>query len=311
MKAAGKIGIWLMAVGFAILLAAPVSAQEAAGGPDRLLAKTKLLYDSGKYQEAFNELVAILGQGKEKQFDAKTFAEIYRYLAFCYSAYDKRDLSKKQFKNALKYDPYLVLDPIYTSPKIMEVFGEAKLEFIKEGGMAKAEADKAARAKAAQQAAPPKEQVAQAEENDPVIIKKATGRSRGKMVSSGGTMARSIIPGWGQFYTGYKTKGYLFAGGALTSLALTLFYVKQAYTAEDYYNQASPYEKKAKYDEAKQFATYRNVFVGVTVAVWAAGCIDAYFDSRSAPRRRSGLVTPYAFHDQRGSEAGINYNVNF
>ena len=129
-------------------------------------------------------------------------------------------------------------------------------------------------------------------------------------------MARSIVPGWGQFYTDHNGKGYLFAGGALTSLALTLFYVNQAYTAEDYYNQAvsrhlSIEEQKAKYDDTKNFIMYRNIFAGVTAGIWAANLIDAYFDAGSAPKRRAGLFTPYTSSNRRGSEAGINYNLNF
>jgi len=312
----GKKSLLLLILGLFLGLGlVPTLYAQQAEDPDRSLAKAKLLYDSGKYQDAFNELVILVGKGKE--YDPKMMAEIYKYLAFCYSAYERKDLSKKQFKNALKYDPNLVLDQIFTSPKIMEVFNEAKMEFIKEGGMAKAEKEKAAREKAAQPpaqaqpAAPPQEQVAQAEENEPAVIKKAPGRTRGKTVSAGGVMARSIVPGWGQFYTDHNGKGYLFAGGALTSLALTLFYAKQAYTAEDYYNQASPYEKKAKYDDAVKFATYRNVFAGVTVGIWAANLIDAYFDAGSVPKRRAGLFTPYASSDRRGSEAGVNYNLDF
>ena len=122
---------------FALLLVFPSSlSAQPAEGPDRPLAEAKLLYDSGKYQEAFKELAPLIRQGKE--YDPKTMAEIYKYLAFCYSAYNQKDLSKKQFKNALKYDPNLVLNPVTTSPKIMEIFNEAKTEFTQEGGAAKA-----------------------------------------------------------------------------------------------------------------------------------------------------------------------------
>ncbi|MDD5223964.1 MAG: hypothetical protein PHE84_08225 [bacterium] len=312
-KMPGKKAFLLLILGLFLGLGmySTLYAQEAAG-PDRSVTKAKLLYDSGRYQDAFNELVTLLGQGKE--YDPKVMVEIYKYLAFCYMAYERRDLSKKQFKNALKYEPALVLDPVFTSPKIMEVFNEAKAEFIKEGGMAKAEADKAAREKAAQPkpAAPPaQEQVAQSQENEPVIIKKVTGRTQGGRSSAGGAMARSIIPGWGQFYTGHNAKGGLFLGGAVASLTLTLLYAKNAYTAEDYYNQASPYEKKAKYDEMKTDITIRNVFAGVTVGIWAVNLIDAYFDGKSSYGRRAGLVTPYAFSDGRGSQAGINYNLEW
>ena len=138
MKLAGKIGVGLIVIGLSLGFSAAVYAQQAEG-PDRSITKAKLLYDSGRYQDAFNELVTLLGQGKE--YDPKMMVEIYKYLAFCYSAYDRKDLSKKQFKNALKYEPTMALDLIFTSPKIVEVFNEAKAEFIKEGGMAKAEAE--------------------------------------------------------------------------------------------------------------------------------------------------------------------------
>lgn len=98
--------------------------------PEKALVKARHFYEAGKYQDALDELVPLISQGQ--QHEAHLMVEIYKYLAFCNSAYGKWDLVKKQFKRALEYNPKLELDPIFTSPKIMEVFQEAREEFGKE-----------------------------------------------------------------------------------------------------------------------------------------------------------------------------------
>ena len=104
-----------------------ILAQEES--PEKALVKARHFYEAGKYQDALDELVPLISQGQEHE--AHQMVEIYKYLAFCNSAYGKWDLVKKQFKRALEYNPKLELDPVFTSPKIMEVFQEAREEFEK------------------------------------------------------------------------------------------------------------------------------------------------------------------------------------
>lgn len=108
----------------------PGPAIAQSSNPDTVLAKARLFYETGKYQEALDELKGLIASGEE--FKPHIMVEIYKYLAFCSSAFDQRDVAKRNFMKALTYDPNLELDPVFTSPKIMSLFKEAKRDFLEE-----------------------------------------------------------------------------------------------------------------------------------------------------------------------------------
>lgn len=82
-------------------------------------------YFKGKYDEAVTEINSALEKGlKEKEDKLKA----HRFLAYTYVAKDEKDEAKREFKKALEIDPKMELDPVYVSPKIIEVFKEVKGE---------------------------------------------------------------------------------------------------------------------------------------------------------------------------------------
>lgn len=257
------------------------SARAQDESPERVIAKAKLYYDSGRYQDAFNELVALLSQRKELK--PKLLVDIYKYLGFCYSAYDRRDLAKKQFKTALMYDPSLELDPVFTSPKIMQVFQEAKTEFERERPKIKRDqVPKGVQKKAGE----PAKGVAAPSD------RAAAPRVEVRTVSPGSAVFRSLlIPGWGQFYTRHPVKGGLFIGGVVTTLALAINYKSKSVTAQEYYYEAGPGEREEVWEDAEKFNLLGNVFYAMTALVWIGGGVDAIFSAKSTGR--TACVTPY------------------
>lgn len=82
-------------------------------------------YFKGKYDEAVTEINSALEKGlKEKEDKLKA----HRFLAYTYVAKEEKDEAKREFKKALEIDPKMELDPVYVSPKIIEVFKEVKGE---------------------------------------------------------------------------------------------------------------------------------------------------------------------------------------
>lgn len=82
-------------------------------------------YFKGKYDEAVTEINSALEKGlKEKEDKLKA----HRFLAYTYVAKEEKDEAKREFKEALEIDPKMELDPVYVSPKIIEVFKEVKGE---------------------------------------------------------------------------------------------------------------------------------------------------------------------------------------
>lgn len=91
-----------------------------------LLSTLQELYEEGKY-------FAVIEQAEETLKDTNLNVEdevgIRTVLAFCYVALEKDRLAKLEFLEALTLKPELELDPIFTSPKIIKVFQEAKASF--------------------------------------------------------------------------------------------------------------------------------------------------------------------------------------
>jgi len=276
------------------------SARAQEETPERVIAKAKLYYESGRYQDAFNELVALLGQKKE--FKPGIMVDVYKYLGFCYSAYDRRDLAKKQFKNALRYDPSLELDPVFTSPKIMQVFTEAKQEFTTE--MAK---KRGAKPPAGEEAG---EEDAAAKPAKAAVAPRVTVRR----VAPTSTLWRSLLlPGWGQFHTGHYVRGGISIGAVVLSLGMALNYHNQAITAEENFwlaHNSSTEEKEKLWDEVESAGTMRTVFTVITALAWAGNGVDAFFCAKS-PKRRA-FVTPYYALDRTEPPAvGLTYHAQF
>ena len=65
---------------------------------------------------------------------------VYKYLAFAYVAFDERALAVESFREALTLQPGMELSPITTSPKILDVFREAK-DGLEKGEPSKEEVD--------------------------------------------------------------------------------------------------------------------------------------------------------------------------
>jgi len=82
-------------------------------------------YFRGRYVRAVIKLEKALSLGLE---DEERTSKALRFLAYAYIALDERERAKESFRHVLRVDPTLELDPVYVSPKIIEVFREAKAE---------------------------------------------------------------------------------------------------------------------------------------------------------------------------------------
>jgi phage tail protein X len=89
----------------------------------RGIARIKETYEQGNYIEAVAIGQRLMGQG---DLTLPQKIGVYNYLGFAYVALDKKALARDSFTEALKLQPGMELSPITTSPKILEVFLEAK-----------------------------------------------------------------------------------------------------------------------------------------------------------------------------------------
>ena len=104
-------------------------------------------------------------------------------------------------------------------------------------------------------------------------------------------MRSLFVPGWGQFYRGYKKKGYAFLGAVVgTSVALgvqyqnfqsarehynqttILYHVNQRYTNEDGTRYT---EWEARHREVKSSEKRVNMLIGILGAIWFLNLFDS------------------------------------
>lgn len=123
-------------------------------------------------------------------------------------------------------------------------------------------------------------------------------------------MARSLIPGWGQFYKGSKVKGSLMLGG---TAAFAIAAVIANNQANSYYDKVS---HTYNVDYIRSYVTngdncisMRNVFIGTATAIYIYNLIDAI----AAPGARQikikkAIIMPIAMN---GNTFGISGNLKF
>ena len=104
-------------------------------------------------------------------------------------------------------------------------------------------------------------------------------------------MRSSFVPGWGQFYRGYKKKGYAFLGAVVgTSVVLGVQY-RNFQSVRDHYNQATLFqhvnqrypnedgtrytEWEARHREVKSSEKRVNILIGVLGAIWVLNLFDS------------------------------------
>lgn len=102
---------------------APTKAEAVSTEGQKILKKGMDDYFKGSYDETISEINMAVEKGLPQKED---MLKAYRFLAYTYVAKDEKEEAKKAFTKALELDPKMELDPVYVSPKIIEVFKEVK-----------------------------------------------------------------------------------------------------------------------------------------------------------------------------------------
>lgn len=90
--------------------------------------EVKTLYDQGSYEEAVQAAEGILEETPGLELEA--VVGLRKLVAFSWVALGRREEAKEEFKAILEIDPALTLDPLLISPKIIQVFEEARGELL-------------------------------------------------------------------------------------------------------------------------------------------------------------------------------------
>ncbi|HUI29470.1 MAG TPA: hypothetical protein VLX91_04565 [Candidatus Acidoferrales bacterium] len=249
-------------------LCAPVFSQTRAEF-DSTLSSIKSLYDSGSYISS--ELLARRTL-EEKNLPDSLRVQFEKYIAFSSVAQGKNDAAIGHFENALEVDHNFTLDPVLTSPKILEVFE-----------IAKAEAQRQRQSGTAPDYS-----------------------SKGGFVQSdneGPTFRAVIFPGWEQSYQGEEVKGHVLLGaGAVSAISFVSFDFLRRGARTSYLNASTPSSASSRYKTYNLY--YQSEFYSASafVLVYAYSAVDAfiklppYFSLDYTPRQSTAnLVLKISF----------------
>jgi len=266
----------LILVGFAF-------AQVSEDSLEHMLQRAKLYYSNGEYESAISELESALQF--LKQLESTDQVEAYKYLAFSYVAFGDKEKAKKQFKRALALEPTMELDPTIVSPKIIKVFEEAKAEMKIEPSPVEPK--------------PPK----------PVI---PAGKKR---VSKTKALMRSCcVPGWGQMYKGYSSKGKKIMIASGITFGTSVFSLIMREAAHNGYLDIEKGAPQYEFDDAyKKYKTWHNITaVNLTLfgIVYAYNIYDVFFTKPATAW--SLLDQDKGFYCEPGTDRiKVGYKMNF
>lgn len=234
----------ILAFLFGLALAVPAAAQ--TGGAE-LVAEIQEAYRQFDYEEADRKGREALRRYSD--FTIEQLTDIHTLLGLV--AYNRGDLSetRRQFISALQLTPDLALDPLLISPKIVEFFDEIKSDLVASD--------------ASLEGAPVRYVLMRDPRPDAAV------RSM-------------IVPGWGQFYKGHTTKGWIVSAlfGASAAAAIGA-HIRRGNLKAAYENEADPDLVEGRYDTFNRWHKMNQGLIQGAAIVWWAGYVDALLTDAS------------------------------
>jgi tetratricopeptide (TPR) repeat protein len=210
---------------------------------DSLFQLGQTAYDDGNYDGA--ELAALRGLRLASDLDELGKLKFHLLLGFIYVAREQRQNAMQEFTNVLVVNPAYDLDPVQTSPKILEVFREARNMYL---------------------------------------LKVASEPAIYRMPQADVRLAASwrsiVLPGWGQLYKHQDTKGAVIIAAQVLTLAALIAQQSEVNRRKDDYqrlkvNNGSNVE--SAYSEYRHAYQTRNVVGYVTLSVYLFNYLDALY----------------------------------
>jgi hypothetical protein len=212
---------------------------QSIGASDSTVNAIRKIYEKGSYLSAEVEARRCLEQ-QSLADSIRIPAE--QYLAFALVAQGKTKPALRHFIAILEIDSTFELDPIYTSPKILAAFNEAK-------------------------------QMKHAERrSDPSRTAEVT------RTSGPGVSWRSLVfPGWEQVHQDRDTKGFALMGaGAITAGLSVVFEIERASARSEYLAASTPAQAVDRYDRYNRAQKLETYSIIAFAAVYLFSEIDAF-----------------------------------
>jgi len=206
------------------------------------ISQVKYLYEELRFEEAIK-----FGQHVLKAEDIKSAQHleyIHQYMAFSFYIIGKIDSSRVHFLSLLSINPEIALDPVETSPKIIDFFNQIKVNFQ------------------------------EINENQNVISFPKYIFIEDKRPDAAWRSA--LFPGWGQYYKGQPTRAYILGGAFLTSAVIFgVSLVNENRYKDSYHNSTDPDDISSNYDKYNNWSKIRQLSTYTTIGIWLLSFADA------------------------------------
>ena len=209
---------------------------------DSLYRLAHSLYEDGDFDGA--ELTALRGLRMASDLDELDQMKYHLLLGFVYVARDQKDNALQEFNLVLIANPRYELDPVQTSPKIMDVFRQARNDYMLR-----------------------------------VTMEPFYGRIQSD-VRLAASWRSLVLPGWGQFYKKQDTKGSAIIAAQVLSLAALIYMQIETNRRHDDYLSKRDYGDpniEDSYNEYRYAYQVRNVVGYVTLGIYLTNYIDALY----------------------------------
>ncbi|MBN2378805.1 hypothetical protein JXM67_03265 [candidate division WOR-3 bacterium] len=204
------------------------------------VSEVTTLYNQGDFEGTIEVAEEIIQNNPGLQISE--LIELRKYIVYSQVALDEKLKAKDEFKMILKLDSTFNFSEQLVSPKIIQVFNQARGEFF-------------------------------AHDSHSAVIDSSLLTSPLKLRTA--VLHSMAFPGMGQIYSGKKTKGWTFViseGISIAGLiASQIFFMK---AREEYMNARDPSEVAEKYRVSNNWYKVRNAFGGLTIGIWVSAPLD-------------------------------------
>jgi len=216
-------------------------------------------YEAFEYKKVIALSDKILHSGDS--LNTETLTEIYLMKAVSHYSLTEENEAKKCFFEILKIDRNYSLDPEKESPKIVSLFKETKDDYLQlVPQLSKKEEIKIV--------SPPKEEVVK------TPVKPAPNFNSWYKEAAWKSM---LLPGWGQYSLGEKTKGVIMACMALLSAGSMVYFIaKTSSRQDDYLKETVPVLINSKYNDYNNAYKLRNTLIVTTALIWCYSQADLF-----------------------------------
>lgn len=211
-------------------------------------------FKSFEYSEVISLSDKLLTQRQE--LAQNDLIHILEMRAISYYSLGETEPSQNTLLEILEINPEFELDPVKTSPKIINFFEEVRSIFLskQEDSMRERQALDSLTA---------------------VIQTDTYNQFRGSMLRS------IILPGWGHLHSGYSKKGWLLTAISAATMGTAIYFAVDAHSKEEaYLNETERALIESKYDDYNSAYKTRNILVAAYAAVWLYSQIDLLYLSK-------------------------------